>query len=1433
MPDTIIQAPAPGSRMVFFRGDTLTFTLTLPRSLSGKAWLRTTIGQGKATRNEIIREAKHNDTPLGTAWFDIPMKKSGNNTFKVTVGLNQVGHFEGKCFFLPEGSPDPIWSEGENTAINVEPAGSCCANIIYNAFVRQFGPGKAGKSDLGAGEQAKIRALDEKGYTVIPPSGTFRDLIAELDFILDELGCRIIMLLPINPTPTTYGRMGRFGSPYASLGFTAVDPALARFDPAATPLEQFIELADAIHFKDARLFIDIAVNHTGWAAGLHETHPQWLVRNNEGQIEMPGAWGVTWADLTRLDFTDRELWYYIAEVFLTWCRRGVDGFRCDAGYMIPIAAWKYIIACVRDQFPDTIFLLEGLGGKISVTRDLLNVANFNWAYSELFQNYDRLQIETYLREANDISKSDGITVHFAETHDNNRLAATSKRYAKMRTALCALLSHQGGFGFANGVEWFAAEKIMVHEANSLNWGAEPNQVEHIKKINQLLKSHPAFHDRVELKTVQRGEGNFIAVVRCHMTLELWVLVLANLDTKNITTASWDKHSVGMKNEVDLYDLLTEEKVFVEDFGETCCLPLAPGQVRCLSSEPFLSTPDLSIEKKPQPAPSRVLMQKLAAKALDVYCVFHGVGSINGFDPMEAGQQLADDPMDFCRRHNTKSDESRVISFQWPMDLKREVMIPGGHFLMIRAGGPFRAAIMEDGRVVAREESLPDSKGNYFSLFTPIAPPLSMKPYTLALSMFSKEGCRHDQAKIRILPDPGKVNVKQMLSRSECLNPRYMFLDTNGRGGMLRAHIDWGHLSSRYDALLAANLDHQAPEDRWIMLTRYRAWMVFQGYSQPIRNDVTKSFSLDDPWGGSWHVKVPAGQGEHVDLTLSLQMVLEENTVQLRIHRHGSLNSPGLLNDAKPVRIILRPDIEDRNFHDTTKAYQGPEDAWPKAIAPSGSGFSFTPSPHRALLVETSIGGFIHEPEWHYMVYRSLDGERGLDPHSDLFSPGYFSIELSGETEAILTAKVKTEQVRSHEKKKGGDLMPGGNFRNNNRSSLSFPDALEKAMDQFIVRRGSEHTVIAGYPWFLDWGRDTLIFLRGLIQTQRSDLVLSILKQFAMFEKRGTIPNMIRGNDTDNRDTSDAPLWLFAVCRDVLANEKSDAFLDEICGQRSLRRILVSMAHSLMSGTENSIRMDDLSGLLFSPAHFTWMDTNHPAGTPRQGYPIEIQALWHNALLLLDKIDHDQGKTPWAALAKQVKHSIVALFKYEKGGYLFDCIHADYNMPAKDGKKDDALRPNQLFALTMGVVEDQALCRSILYNCEKLILPGAVRSLADQPVKHPLEIIHDGIWLNDPHHPYKGVYTGNEDRERKPAYHNGTAWTWLFPSFCEAWFKVYGEQGKYTALSFLESSVDLLNTGCLGHMPEILDGDNPHCQKGCDAQAWGVSEVYRVWKLLSR
>ncbi|OQX22767.1 MAG: glycogen debranching protein [Desulfobacteraceae bacterium IS3] len=1463
--DRLIQTPNPGTRLLMFRGDTVTFTLSVPSDEKGTAWLRTNIGNAKTARLEIIREVLYDDPPLRRDWSDIPMILISHSSlltshfslltshfFQVTLPLCEVGHFEAKCYFLRDGESDPVWPPGQNTVINTEPADFCCANIIYNAFVRQFGPNKRGEAETGPDQAAFIQNLDKAGYTVIPKSGTFRDLIKELDFIVVELGCRILQLLPVHPTPTTYGRMGRFGSPYATLSFTEVDPALAEFDPRATPLEQFIELVDAVHEREAKIFIDIAINHTGWAARLHETHPEWLVRGEDGRIEVPGAWGVKWEDLTKLDYSHRSLWQYMADVFLTWCRRGVDGFRCDAGYMIPVPAWKYIVAEVRDQYPDTFFLLEGLGGKISVTRDILNTANFDAAYSELFQNYDRSQIEYYLPGALEIAQSDGLLIHFAETHDNNRMAARSKTYSKMRTALCALCSRHGGFGFANGVEWFAPEKINVHESRSLNWGAASNQVPYIRRLNTLLQYHPAFHDRTELKFVHQGGGNCIALFRHHKPTEKKLLIVVNLDDERQTLCEIREPEFGTRN--SFFDLLSEKEIFIAErlSASEFRILLEPGQVFCLSADNNCLFGNTEIRRG---LPPRISDQCLIAKALEVfvYCKKEVRGipltpnpeprtpNLNLFDLNQAKAFLAETPLEYCRSLNSFGEESRVISWQWSRDIRREVMIPPGYFLLIQASTIFSARITDKDQTLAQEKSLPAADGSYFALFLPLPVPREHRSCKLKMKVYTPGHCEHADAALLFLSYSEDIEIKQIFRRPELLgNPSLMLLSTNGRGGMLRANASWGKLNSRYDALLAANLNPDFPEDRWIMFTRCRAWLVFQGYSSEICNDCIEMFRVEKGIG-YWEYHVPAGQSEYVCLSIEMEMIPDENAMRIVFRREHSGTcrrsirfrrrvpvgrNDRILDDAKTVRLILRPDIEDRNFHETTKAYSGPEHNWPGLVESLSDGFDFAPSRHRRLRIRISSGTFTREPEWHYMVYRPLEAERGLDSNSDLFSPGYFSIPLGGGDSTELTAEIG---VRGQSEVRG--LLSPRTPNPEPRIEL-----LRHSLDAFVVKRDALNTVIAGYPWFLDWGRDTLIFVRGLIASGRTQESRAILTQFARFEKDGTLPNMIRGNDAGNRDTSDAPLWFFVTCSELIRAEGNDDFLNIECNGRTIREILVSMALSLIAGTPNGIRMDKESGLLFSPSHFTWMDTNFPAGTPREGYPIEIQAMWHFALSFLESV-HPAPRTPnpepFISLASQVRASIMKLFFLEKEGYLSDCLYARPGTPASQAEADDALRPNQLFALTLNAVTDKKICRSILAACEELLVPGAIRSLADRSLRRPLGIYHYGRLLSDPHQPYQGIYAGDEDTRRKPAYHNGTAWTWVFPSFCEAYFMTYKSlPAKQTAAAWLGSSSRIISDGCVGHIPEISDGDFPHTSRGCDAQAWGISEWLRVWLKLT-
>ena len=1412
----IRQTPAPASRVVRFRGDIVRFELHLETALAGAAFVRTNLGQARVIRREIIRNIELNEAPQGRDWYDIPMTESTEGRYEVAVPLNEVGHFEAKCLFIPEGQCEPLWPSGPNAAINVEPADTVCGNIIYNAFVRQFGPNKnLARSDLSTVE-ACIRDLDRAHYTVIPPSGTFRDLIAELDFIMGHLGCRLLQLLPIHPTPTTYARMGRYGSPYAALSFTAVDPALAVFDPAATPLEQFVELVDAVHARRGKVIIDIAINHTGWAASLHETHPQWLARKENGEIENPGAWGVVWADLTALDYSHKDMWPYMADIFLAWCRRGVDGFRCDAGYMIPMRAWQYIIAKVRDQFPDTLFLLEGLGGKISVTRDLLDRANFNWAYSELFQNYDRGQIERYLPEAIEISAADGITVNFAETHDNNRLAATSHTYARMRTALCALLAPNGAFGFANGVEWLAEEKINVHEPCALNWGAAENQVAAIAHLSRLLKRHPAFGPEVRLTLVEKGEGNFIVLVRCHLPSGRGVVVAANLDADQPVAAGWyaDQTTFIKAGAVDLLS----GKPFPVTCGEASCrVDLAPGQIVCLADE---KDDWLSEEKEAaHDLPPALELQCLRAKAFEIMAAY-GRSAID--DPDGAARSLQADPESFCRRVSDKGEMSEVVRWSFPVDLNRQVMVPPDHLLLVQTPHPFRVRIVVHERVLVQEESLVDLHGHAFVLFAPLALPMEHSSYELQLTIFGPQGPVHHRSPLLYLAEGRTVRVRTAFSRNDCHATPLMVLGTNGRGAMMRVHADWRQLDSRYDALLAANLNPDFPEDRHNLLARCRAWVVYQGYSQELKPDSLEHFGFDYRGGAWWRYQLIAGQGEHIVMQVRALMSLKQaNTVVLQFERLYRISGEAELADDEAVTLIVRPDVEDRNFHECTKAFTGPEENWPGAVAPLERGFRFAPNPEYGLTMQVDRGRFEVETEWYYMVHRPMEALRGLDPDSDLFSPGYFSCDLQGGQSVVLTAVADTGTVT--EAVDISDLngtMPG--------DDLPLEAAMIAALDQYVVRRGDFRTVIAGFPWFLDWGRDTLIVVRGLISAGRLEESRAILLQFAEFEENGTLPNMIRGDDASNRDTSDAPLWFFTACADLTIAEGGDDFLNQVCRGRSVRQILVDMAQALMSGTDNGIGMDAASGLLFSPSHFTWMDTNYPAGTPREGYPVEIQALWYAGLDFLARVDAADSAS-WKVLAQRVQCSLHDLFWQAEAGYLSDCLHAPSGTPAAEARADDALRPNQLLAVTLGALSDADMTRSILSACQALIVPGAIRSLADRPVETPLVVERDGQLLNDPHAPYWGRYQGDEDTRRKPAYHNGTAWTWPFPLYCEAWVQCHGRAGVKAALAWLSSSVQLINSHCVGQVPEIVEGDTPHAQRGCDAQAWGVSELLRVWK----
>jgi glycogen debranching enzyme len=1338
MAHRILQEPAPGTALLCHRGDPVVISVLTPQG--GTAWLRTNALSSAIRRAEIIDAVENGAPRPGQDWQDLPMTMQANGQWFCTLTLQDTGCFEAKAYWLPDNADAPQWAEGGdgNLRFKVQPAWTVSRCSVYSAFVRMFRPA-APEHPAAAAE------LDAAGWTVIPPSGTFRALTDELPRIIDTMGFRIVMLLPPFPVPTTHARMGRYGSPFAAMDYYSVDPACGVHDLRTMPLEQFDELTDAIHARGAKLFIDIPINHTGWASQIMQRHPEWFKRNPDGEFHSPGAWGVTWADLVELDYLHRALWREMANVFLYWCRRGVDGFRCDAGYMIPVPVWEYITAKVRREFPDTVFFLEGLGGKISVMMELLTTGGLDWAYSELFQNYDRGAIDWYLPQAIAQSATHGLQLHFAETHDNNRLAARGPVWARMRTALCALASPSGAWGITCGVEWLAADKVHVHGASPLNTGAEPNLVREIAALNTLLGEHPAFHSGAVLEIITKGDGPVLALRRKPAAGGQSVLIVANLGDQTAAVARWNASA--FTPACPGACLWTGVPLSVGIESELFFLELPPGAVYCVPSE----EPVVTVVPVAQASLSDALVVTL------------------------------------------------------PRDERRTIVWPAGEPLVIAAPAPFNSALLSGGTVTALAESSPQTANLHHARL----------PFTEADTLRAE---LHQQGTLNRVLIPltqspaGRVPASSAsplalcstLSGEEIRSSADLhLLLTNGTGAMTHIRAAWGAIRTQYDALLAANPHASVPVDRRMLFNRCRAWVVRRGFSTELSAAWTTEVRLLSPGHAAWDFHLPCGDGHWIDLTVIVHLAAGENRLLIHFERRGGSD--------ETASLILRPDIEDRGFHDKTVFSDDNLAVMSTATAARPSGFR-QPCHHGGLYMNMEGASFVVQPE-RLTVSHPQDIHRGLGGSSDLFSPGYFEIKLPSGGTAVLDAALAPHGMEPP------DLIPP--------LPATVPHTLKAALMQFVVRRDEGKTIIAGYPWFLDWGRDTLIVLRGLIAAGELQTSRDILKTFAGFEENGTIPNMIRGNDCSNRSTSDAPLWLCVATADLLAAENSDAFLDETAGGRPIREILRSIAAHYISGTTNGIRMDPASGLIWSPSHYTWMDTNYPAGTPREGYPIDIQALWHGTLTLLARID-PAGE--WAALAAKVRHSIAALYTKKTPEFLSDCLHAPSGTPAANAIADDHLRPNQLLAITLGAVTDPGVAQRIITSSMELLVPGAIRTLADRPVTFALPVYRDGHLLNHPHAPFWPHYQGDEDTRRKPAYHNGTAWPWPMPALPEAILLTGGSVTRARAI--LASMLPLSSTFCLGHLPEIMDAATPHSPGGCGAQAWSVSELLRVEKFLS-
>ena len=1428
--------PPAGERRVQFVGDSLTFKLAHPRARvwADAGWtarLRTNLGRAAAIRREVI-QSKFEKVPLaGASWRDFPMRWA-DGEWQLTLPLTEVGWFKSKPYLLdPNGFQH--WPDGDNFGVSVHPNFYRTANTIYCAFTRMFGDTKSLVATADPAREAQMNELDRLGYTVIPPSGKLRDLTRQLPHIFDTLGCRILHLLPVNPTPTTYARFGRFGSPYAAEDLTGVDPALVEFDQRTTGVEQFQELTSAVHARGGRVFLDIVINHTGWGSWLQDNHPEWFLRKPDGHFESPGAWGSTWEDLVELAQRDPALWEHIAEALLTWCRRGVDGFRCDAGYKVPAPAWQHIIARVREEFPDALFLLEGLGGGWGDTEALLTEGGMQWAYSELFQEFAPAQVAGYLGHAFKQSERVGTLVHYSETHDNERLAKRGRTWSLLRNRLSALASVNGGFGFTCGVEWLCTEKINVHSCRALAWGSELNIVPELARLNALLADHPAFFDGAKLTRVSPSDSVIYALRRDSEEGRDSVLVLVNTDPERDHRLTLDLASDAVRHDLlaDTEGALPRHEL--RDGKITFTLPA--GAAHCLSST-----------DKPVGLHGDAYRQARAQAAFALTALAHArpIEQLGVTNWRDLAAQVNADPKAFLAQLSQRADSAYAPVVEWMLaDTKRVLLVPPGHWLLVRDTAPFRATLVPaassrrpsptDGgcKRPAHTDSILAADG-YIACFSPSD---FSGDAVLSLDRLNATPATASST-LRFLPPEPTLHSSLFTLHSS------VALLTNGTGAMSRLCVDLGTVRSKYDCLLGANLHASVPVDRHVFVKRMRAWVNADGFITALNADNLVSFTPGPP--AVWKFVASAGDGRSVEIQLLADMVPGKNTTLLRFVR--SPHAPALGRELPvecSVGLTVRFDIEDRSFHCETKRNPGSEQhfAAHSHSLQGRAGFAFTPDASRQLKVWTDAGRYHPEGEWSVNIPHPVEATRGQEGCGDAFSPGWFELPLPRGEAVTLAASAEVEE----------QFAPAV-FRFTDAESSapppSFADQLRRSLRAFVVRRGAGQTVIAGYPWFLDWGRDTLICARGLLAAGLRDEVKQILITFGRFAEHGTLPNAIYGDNASNRDTSDAPLWYGVVAEDFAAaveaefkvqgpKSKVAQFYSTAvdASGRSIADVLRSIALGYLRGTPNGIRVDAASGLVWSPSHFTWMDTNYPAGTPREGYPIEIQALWIRLLRQLDRLGVAPENEPWNELAARAEHSLNEHFWLQEHGWFADVLLAKPGVAARDAVRDEALRSNCLFPISLGLVTGERARRTVDAALRHLVIPGALRSLAPLPVTPPLPIHGPGgQLLNDPTNPYWGHYEGDEDTRRKPAYHNGTAWTWTFPVFCEALARAHDSapEAVAAARAYLGSASDLLATGCLGHLPEIVDGDAPHTQRGCDAQAWGATEALRVWTVLT-
>jgi predicted glycogen debranching enzyme len=443
--------------------------------------------------------------------------------------------------------------------------------------------------------------------------------------------------------------------------------------------------------------------------------------------------------------------------------------------------------------------------------------------------------------------------------------------------------------------------------------------------------------------------------------------------------------------------------------------------------------------------------------------------------------------------------------------------------------------------------------------------------------------------------------------------------------------------------------------------------------------------------------------------------------------------------------------------------------------------------------------------WYKNFDLAIERERGFDFREDLFQPFELTFDISRPAVLIMsTDSVSADAAPNFEKaetKRRKQLMKTAAAKSDLESQLVL------AADQFIVKRGEGHTVIAGYPWFTDWGRDTMIALPGLtLATNRSEIARDILLEFSKHVSQGMLPNRFADADGEAEyNTVDATLWYFEAVRAYLEKTRDHEFVRD-----HLYHVLDDIVTWHVRGTRYGIQIDERDGLLSAGeegVQLTWMDAKvgDLVITPRTGKAVEIQALWYNALRIMEdlarRFGYEEDSELFARRASLCQESFGEKFWNAAENCLFDVVSDDH--------VDGSIRPNQIFAASMHFpLIDGEKARAVVDKCEaELLTPYGLRSLSPK----------------DPR--YVPVYSG-PPFERDSAYHQGTVWAWLIGGFIDAYRRVYPDRPDKID-SFSAGFRSHFSEAGFGQISEIFDGELPHTPRGCFAQAWSLSELLRV------